>query len=74
MSMNSLERDFGKAEANIEILTKDMKIVKEDLSVIKNALIAKEAVVKSDTARLGLVAVAASIITHAVSWVRPFFT
>lgn len=72
--MSNLERDFGKAEANIEILTKDMQVVKQDLTVIKNALLAKEAVVKSDTARLGVVAVGASILTHAVSWFRPFFT
>lgn len=68
----NLERDFGKVEANVEILKADMAEVKKDLSEIKRAVLDKNAIASSDKARLGVVAVLASIGTHIVTWMKPF--
>lgn len=62
--MNEFQRDFGRMEANVEILTKDMEQVKSDLADIKDAIVAKRAVSASDYTRLGIVATLSTIFSQ----------
>lgn len=70
----SLQRDFGRLEAKVEIITEDTKAIKSDLAEIKQSLAARNAVRSSDLKRLGLVGILASIATHFIAWAKPFFT
>jgi CHAD domain-containing protein len=62
--MNQFQRDFGKMEANVETLTKDMEQVKKDLADIKDAIVAKKAVSASDYTRLGIVAALTTVLSQ----------
>lgn len=72
--MNALQRDFGRVETKVEVLTEDMKAVKKDLEEIKEILQTRKAVKESDWKRLSVIAVLASIATHIFNWVRPFIS
>lgn len=72
--MNELQRDFGRVEAKVEILTDDMKIIKADLATIKDMVSSSKAVKESDWKRLSLAALLASVVTHIFNWLRPLFT
>jgi len=72
--MNELQRDFGRVEAKVEILTDDVKIIKADLAEIKKLLSNGTAIKENDWKRLSVVAVLASIATSVFNWVKPFFT
>lgn len=71
---SQLQRDLGRVEAKVEIMSDDVKKIKDDLSTIKNQLISTGAVKESDWKRMSVVAVLASIATSVFNWVRPFFT
>lgn len=72
--MHQLQRDVGRVEAKVEIMSDDLKAIKTDITSIKNALNSREAVSASDYKRFGLVAVLASIVTSIFNWVKPFIT
>lgn len=70
--MTEFQREFGRVEAKVEIMQKDVEQIKEDLAEIKEQLVGRKAVSTSDWKRLGLVATLASLATHIFNWLRPF--
>lgn len=69
--MNELQRDFGRVEAKVEILTEDVKVIKTDLAEIKKLLSNGAAIKENDWKRLSVTAILASIATHIFNWVKP---
>lgn len=72
--MQQLQRDVGRVEAKVEIMSDDLKAVKGELVEIRKILGGKEAVTASDYKRFGFVAVLASLVTSIFNWVKPFIT
>lgn len=72
--MDGLQRDVGRLEAKVEIMSEDVKSIKNDMEEIKKALITRSAIIDSDWKRLSLVATLAAIGTHLFNWIRPFIT
>ncbi len=72
--MQQLQRDVGRVEAKVEIMSDDLKTIKTDLAAIKLALSDQKAVSVSDYKRLGLVALLSSIATTIFGWVKPLIT
>lgn len=70
--MDQLQRDMGRVEAKVQIMSEDVKSMKGDLEEIKNTLLTARAVVDSDWKRLSLVATLAAIGTQLFNWFRPF--
>lgn len=72
--MNQLQRDLGRVEAKVEIMTDDLQSIKKDLGEIKGNLVSVKAVKDSDLKRLALVGTLAAIATQAINWFKPFFS
>lgn len=70
--MQQLQRDVGRVEAKVEIITDDLRTIKADLSSIKESLGSRKAVLDSDWKRLSAVALFASMVTHIVNWAKPY--
>lgn len=70
--MNQFQRDFGKMEANVETLTKDMEQVKLDLSEIKNSLVGQKAVKETDWKRLSVLGLVVTIFNQIINGYRFF--
>lgn len=70
--MQQLQRDVGRVEAKVEIMSEDLKTIKTDLEIIKRSLGDQKAVSLSDYKRLGLVAMLASLATTLINWFKPF--
>lgn len=66
--MEALQRDMGRLEAKVEIMTDDLKSIKSDMDLVKKAVLQRSAIVDSDWKRLGLVATGAALITQFVNW------
>lgn len=74
MPINQIQRDLGRVEAKVEIMTSDLKTIKDDLDEIKGSLSTTKAVKEFRWSTLLFVGTAASIITQILNWVKPLFT
>lgn len=67
-----IQRDLGRLEAKVEIMTDDLKSIKTDMEEIKKVLLTRSAVIDADWKRLSLVATLAAIGTQLFNWFKPF--
>jgi hypothetical protein len=72
--MQQLQRDLGRVEAKVEIMSDDIKTVKADLAEIKEALSGHKAVKAYNWKALSLVGLVASFANVVIGWIKPFFS
>jgi hypothetical protein len=70
--MEALQRDMGRLEAKVEIMTEDVKAIKDDMEQVKAAVLSRKTITESDWKRLSLVATLAALITQVINWTKPF--
>lgn len=70
--MEALQRDMGRLEAKVEIMTEDVKSIKDYMEQVKAAVLSRKTITESDWKRLSLVATLAALITQVINWTKPF--
>lgn len=73
-TMQQLQRDLGRVEAKVEIMTDDLKSIKNDIEDIKTSLTGTKAVKDFKWSTLLLVGTLSAVASHIINWIRPFFS
>lgn len=71
--MHQLQRDLGRVEGKMELMSTDLQKMKEDISEIKEFVIGQTSISKSDWRRLGVVGLLAALTSHLISWLKLYF-